>query len=70
MWPIKRDGNFIDYPIAPTDGNEKVPGTWKLDEVGNVVVTFQDPGRKSLIFQVVSCDGKVLKIKEPSSPRG
>ena len=25
----KKDGKFIDHPIAPTDGNETVPGKWE-----------------------------------------
>ncbi len=60
---IKRDGSFVDYPIAPADGNEKVPGTWRLDESGRVVVTFRDRRREPRVFRVVECDGKVLKIK-------
>ena len=60
---IKKNGDFVDYPIAATDGNEKVPGTWKLDEAGKVVVTFQDPGRPPLVIQIVECDGNVLKLK-------
>jgi hypothetical protein len=60
---IKKGGEFIDHPIAPADGNESVAGTWKPEGEGKVVVTFKDEGRKALTFQVVSCDGKVLKIK-------
>jgi hypothetical protein len=31
---------------------------------GKVLITFADTERKPLTFKVVSCDGKVLKIKE------
>jgi hypothetical protein len=61
---IKKGGVFIDHPIAPADGNESVEGTWKLGRDGKLTVTFADKERKALTFKVVSCDGKVLKIKE------
>jgi hypothetical protein len=60
---IKKGGDFLDHPIAPADGNESIPGTWKLDTAGKVIVTFRAEGRKNLEFRVVACDGKVLKVK-------
>jgi hypothetical protein len=60
----KTGGVFIDHPIAPADGNGSVQGTWKLAPDGKLTVTFADTERKALTFKVVSCDGKVLKIKE------
>jgi hypothetical protein len=61
---IEKDGTFIDRPIAPTDGNETVPGKWESAGEGKVVVTFpKKPHRKPFTLEIVSCDGKVLKVK-------
>jgi hypothetical protein len=60
----KTGGVFIDHPIASADGNGSVQGTWKLGRDGKMTVTFADTERKPLTFKVVSCNGKVLKIKE------
>jgi hypothetical protein len=60
---IKKGGDFIDHPIAPADGNDSFPGTWQWDGAGKVMVTFRAAGRKNLEFRVLSCDGKVLKLK-------
>ena len=59
---IKKNGGFVARPIAPADGNEEFPGEWKLDG-RKVVVTFKDPGRKPLVFEVVACDRTVLKVR-------
>jgi hypothetical protein len=61
---IKTGSVFIDHPIAPADGNGSVQGTWKLGRDGKMTVTFADTERQALTFKVVSCDGKVLKIRE------
>jgi hypothetical protein len=61
---IKKDGDFIDRPIAPADGNEAVPGKWEPAGEGKIKVTFpKKPERKSFTLEIVSCDGKVLQVK-------
>lgn len=61
---IKKDGDFTDHPIAPTDGNETVLGKWELAGEGKIKVTFpKKPDRKPFTLEIVSCDGKVLRVK-------
>lgn len=60
---IKKGGEFVELAIAAADGTEKVKGKWKLAGKNKVEVTFPGTDRKGKTFEVVSCDGKVLKIK-------
>jgi hypothetical protein len=61
---IKKDGNFIDHPIAPADGNETVPGKWEPAREKKIKVTFPTkPDRKPFTLEIVSCDSKVLRVK-------
>jgi hypothetical protein len=60
---IKKDGEFVLLAIGAADGTEKVKGKWKVDAKKNVTVTFPGTDREKMTFQVVSCDGKVLKVK-------
>jgi hypothetical protein len=61
---IKKDGTFIDHPIAPADGNETVPGQWEMVGEGKIKVTFpRKPDRKPFTLEIVSCDGTVLRVK-------
>jgi hypothetical protein len=61
---INKDGEFIDHPIAPADGNETVPGKWKLAGEGKIKVTFpKDAKRNPFTLEIASCDGKVLRVK-------
>jgi hypothetical protein len=61
---IKKDGEFIDHPIAPADGNETVPGKWEPAGEGKINVTFpKKPDRKPFTLEIVSCDGTVLRVK-------
>jgi hypothetical protein len=61
---IKKDGEFIDHPIAPADGNETVPGKWELVGEGKVKVTFpKQPDRTAFTLEIVSCDRAVLRVK-------
>jgi hypothetical protein len=60
---IKKDGELVLLDIAAADGTEKVKGKWKLEGKNKVSVTFPGTDRKAMKFEVVSCDGKVVKIK-------
>ena len=61
---IKKDGEFIDHPIAPADGNETVPGKWEPAGEGKINVTFaKKADRKPFTLEIVSCDGTVLRVK-------
>jgi hypothetical protein len=61
---INKDGEFIDHPIAPADGNETVPGKWESLGEGKIKVTFpKDSIRTPFTLEIVSCDGKVLRVK-------
>jgi hypothetical protein len=61
---IKKDGEFVDHPIAAADGNETVPGKWEPAGEGKIKVTFpKKADRKPFLLEVVSCDGTVLRVK-------
>lgn len=61
---IEKDGKFIDRPIAPADGNESVVGKWAPAGAGKIKVTFPlDPKRKAFTLEIVSCDGKLLRVR-------
>ena len=60
---IKKDGEYVLLAIGAADGTEKVKGKWKLTGKNKVTVTFPGTDREKITFEVVSCDGKVLKIK-------
>lgn len=60
---MKKDGEFVELAIAAADGTEKIKGKWKLVGKAKVEVSFPGTERKGKTFEVVSCDGKVLKIK-------
>ncbi|MCX7701691.1 MAG: hypothetical protein N2039_12515 [Gemmataceae bacterium] len=62
---IRKGGEFIDRPIAPADGNEEIPGRWEVVSPGKIRVTFpKSPDRKAFTLEIISCDGKVLKVKQ------
>jgi hypothetical protein len=61
---IKKDGEFIDHPIAAADGNDTVPGKWEPAGEGKIKVTFpKKPERKPFTLEIVSCDGMLLRLK-------
>lgn len=61
---IQKDGEFIDHPIAPADGNETVPAKWESVGEGKIKVTFpKDAKRTPFTLEIVSCDGKVLRVR-------
>jgi hypothetical protein len=61
---IKKDGEFIDRPIAPADGNQTVPGKWEPVGEGKIKVTFPKKlDHKPFILEIVSYDDAVLRVK-------
>lgn len=61
---IRKDGEFIDRPIAPADGNETILGRWEATGPRRIRVTFpKHPDRRGFTLEIIACDGKSLKVK-------
>ena len=60
---LKASGECTYYDIAPADGIKAVPGKWQIEGKDRIVLNFTDAKRQPLTLQVVSCDGKVMKVK-------
>jgi hypothetical protein len=60
---FKKDGTFVRTGTGPDDRSRKFPGIWKAEGKDTVAVEFKDKELKPLKIVIVSCDGKVLKIK-------
>lgn len=63
---FKEDGTFVQYDIAPTDGNVAVNGTWEpAGDQGNVLlIQFPDKPKKNYRIEIVELSEDVLKIKK------
>ena len=61
---IKESGKFIQYDIAPTDGSERRVGHWKAEGTNRIKIYFRDRAIQSIILDIVSCDGNILRIKK------
>ena len=66
---FKPDGSFIQYDIAPTDGNVTLPGTWKQDP-GNdnaLLITLDKEQANSYRMEVIELTKDMLKFKKVNS---
>lgn len=61
---IRKNGEFINYGIAPTDGIRKVGGRWKAEGTNIIRVYLEDPKQKSYVMKILSCDENVLRIEK------
>ncbi|MBA9076816.1 hypothetical protein [Rufibacter quisquiliarum] len=60
---LKQDGTFIHYGIAPADGLEEQPGTWKATSKNQIQVTFSDTSRQPAKLEIISAAPTVLKVR-------
>jgi len=58
-----RAGLFTQYDIAPTDGLEGRPGTWKMDGDRTILVSLEDKKDPDYRLEIVSLTGDVLKVR-------
>jgi hypothetical protein len=64
---FKKDGSFVRYDIAPTDGNMAVPGTWKTGDADNKLqIQVKSPLQdmpEQYTLEVIELTKEVLKVK-------
>ena len=65
---FKKDGTFIRYDIAPTDGSLQVPGTWKTGEAENIMqIQVKSPlqeDSEQYYLEVMELTKDVLKVRK------
>jgi hypothetical protein len=61
---IKKNGEFVEYRIAPTDALLKLSGHWKLVEKNKITVEFDDKEIEPYTITIISIDQYMLKIKK------
>ncbi len=64
---IRKNGEFVQYDIAPTDGLQRVMGHWKAEGTDRIEVSLESPFRRSSILNIESCDKDILKIRKKGS---
>ena len=60
---FRKNGEFIRYQIAPTDGSLAIPGQWSVQNTGLVEVKFPNQSTSSYAFTILECDEQILKIR-------
>jgi hypothetical protein len=60
---IKKNGLFLFYQIAPTDGLLTIEGAWETTEKDIVKVTFVEKDHAPMVFKIISIENDLLKIK-------
>jgi hypothetical protein len=62
---LMADGQFIDYPIAPTDGNQTAKGQWKAVDNQTISVEIQSPKPRTfkMVFKEVANDRLVIQFQ-------
>jgi hypothetical protein len=62
---IKSDGQFIWSRIAPTDGHERIPGTWAWEKEGELMVATFDEGSHitRLRLTILDVSKEMLKVR-------
>ena len=61
---FKKNGEFILYRIAPTDGSNKFFGHWKTGGKNKIIVSFETHDIGSYTITIVLCNKDILKIKK------
>ena len=59
---IRRDGNFMHYPIGAADVPGEAPAKWALKNKAILVVTPDDPARPSFELRILEAGKDLLKI--------
>lgn len=50
---VNANGEFVDFPISPRDGNEQIKGKWALIEDAKIKVTLSNDQEFTLTFQAL-----------------
>jgi hypothetical protein len=58
---VRKNGEFVQYDIAPADGSRAIPGRWKNIGKSTIEVLLGGQSRK---LTILSCDDQVLKLKK------
>ncbi len=62
---FKKDGSFIQYDIAPTDGNMAINGSWKpVDGKNEVQIQLKNEENTAYRLEIVELTKDVLKVKK------
>jgi hypothetical protein len=60
---LTEDGAIVLHEIAPTDGIQRVAGTWHAETETTILVTFQEMSRRSLRLEVIAGEPGLLRGK-------
>lgn len=58
---FRGDGSFVEYSVGRADAPESSPGRWRAFDDRRVRV---DLGGRTRVFEIVQCDGDILRIRE------
>jgi len=61
---IKKDGEFIQHGIGPTDKTTKINGNWTNEAPDVIKVDFGKEQTKSYKIKILSCDDNILKVEK------
>jgi hypothetical protein len=62
---FKKDGSFIQYDIAPTDGNIAVNGSWKpVDGKKEILIQLKNEENSTYRLLIVELTKDMLKVKK------
>lgn len=63
---FKKDGSFIQYDIAPADGNIALPGTWKQDpDKSNILlIELKNKPDANYRMEIIELNKNVLKFRK------
>jgi hypothetical protein len=67
---FRRDGEFIDWVIHPTDrGLLEVKGRWQMVGPRRVRISFERVGQRQRVLEIIRCDEEKLEVQQqPDSP--
>ena len=60
---FKPDGKFVEIGIAPADGPEYIPGSWKESSGRMFIITFDDPQKPGYTIKVLELSQELLIIE-------
>jgi hypothetical protein len=62
---FKKDGSFIQYDIAPTDGTLAVNGSWKpVDGKKEILIQLKNEENSTYRLEIVELTKDMLKVKK------
>lgn len=61
---MKKDGEFIQYGIGPTDRPSKVSGHWKAEGKDTIIVYLENKDVPSYTINIISCTEDVFMVKK------